>query len=376
MVTKKIFGLCRQFASSLTLVCAFFLSPAGAAQPAWQSEWEKVLQAARKEGMVVVYGPSGEEMLYQEFRNRYPGIGVSYIPGGAEREYKILSERRAGKFLGDVYIGGRDPLYSVEYKGGILDPIKDALILPEVLDESKWWGKSHLYLDDDKKFIFAFNEVVQNYFHYNTKAVDPSQFSSYWDLVNPKWKGKMLLWEPLQPGTDGVLRFFYFHPELGPKYITRLLEMGAVETRDLRQFVDWLAAGRYPIAGLQGPDRSGLSRAKEQGLPIDWFDSRKFKEGAPLSTGGGNIALLNRPAHPNASKVFINWLLSREGQITYQTIKRTSGARNSLRTDIPKDTVPSYAKPLEGGKYWRLSNPEFSDIATVAKFVKQLREKR
>jgi hypothetical protein len=182
----------------------------------------------------------------------------------------------------------------------------------------------------------------------------------------------------LQPGTDGILRFLYYHPELGPKFIARLLrEAGAVETRNERQFVDWLGAGRYPMAGLQGPDRSGMARAKEQGLPVEWFDSRKFKEGAPLSTGGGNMALLNKPAHPHAAKVFINWFLSREGQMTYQSIKRqTGGARNSLRTDIPKDDVPSYARPLDEGKYWRLSDPQFSDQTPVVKFVKEIRAKR
>jgi ABC-type Fe3+ transport system substrate-binding protein len=110
---------------------------------------------------------------------------------------------------------------------------------------------------------------------------------------------------------------------------------------------------------------------------VDWFDSRKFKEGASLGTGSGNIALLGKAPHPNSAKVFINWLLSKEGQMAYQTIARqTGGVRNSLRTDIPKEDVPSYVIPLEGGKYMRLTDQQYSDFSPVEKFVKQVRQKR
>jgi hypothetical protein len=172
------------------------------------------------------------------------------------------------------------------------------------------------------------------------------------------------------------VRFLYYNPDIGPEFLRRFFtEMELTVTRDVRQFVDWLAAGRFLIAGLQGSDRSGLGRAKEQGLPVDWLDSRKFKEGAPLSPGAGLIAQLNKAAHPNSAKIFINWLLSREGQITYQTIKRqTGGVRNSLRTDIPKEDVPSYARPVDGVKYLNLADREFSDASPVLKLIKNLRE--
>jgi hypothetical protein len=74
-------------------------------------------------------------------------------------------------------------------KGGVLDPIAPALVLPEVLDVSKWWQGRHIYGDDENKRIFSFAGSPLQYFHYNTNLIKPQEFKSYWDFVNPKWKG-------------------------------------------------------------------------------------------------------------------------------------------------------------------------------------------
>ena len=58
---------------------------------------------------------------------------------------RVMAERRAGKFLVDVYIAGLTSTYEILYRAKILDPVRTALILPEVLDESKWWQAQHHY---------------------------------------------------------------------------------------------------------------------------------------------------------------------------------------------------------------------------------------
>ena len=103
------------------------------------------------------------------------------------------------------------------------------------------------------------------------------------------------------------------------------------------------------MSALQNADRIRLWDARKQGLPVDAFETDKFKEGGLLGSGGGNIALINRAPHPNAAKVFINWFLSREGQIVYQ--KLVQGGRNSLRIDISKDDLPPHARIRPGAKY-------------------------
>ncbi len=134
------------------------------------------------------------------------------------------------------------------------------------------------------------------------------------------------------------MRFLYFNPKLGPEFITRLFsEMDITLFRDRRQGVDWLAIGKYAICFFC----SDIGQAQAQGLPVAPFG--RMKEGAGLSASTGNVGYVNRPAHPNAAKVFLNWLLSREGQLTMQReyAKNMTGNSNSLRTDIPKDMVPA-----------------------------------
>lgn len=357
------------FVISAAIVIVLGMAGSALAQGDWRVRWARTVQAAEKEGRIVVHAGPGDDALYQAFQGKYPRIKVVYIPGhGGRRIERIMSERRAAQYQADIYMGGGGPIRDVLHKAKILDPVKAALILPEVLDTSKWWGRKHIYLDDEGEYILSYNGITQSYFHYNTKLVDPARIKSYWDLLDPKWKGKIVTWQPMAPGTDGALRFLYHNPEIGPEFVRRILsEMDITVTRDARQFVDWLATGRFLIAGLQSADRSDLYEAKKHGLPVSWFDSKNFKEGAPLSTSSGNLALLNRAPHPNAATVFINWLLSREGQIVYQKLSDS----DSLRVDIPKEDVRPHIRREAGVKYALLTDPAYLDLAPVRKLVNE-----
>ena len=159
-----------------------------------REEWEKVLRAGKQEGKVVLYTYPGQELVFQEFQKNFPDIKLVEVSvRGSERVTRILSERRAGKYLADILIGGVGSAQSGLLKTGLLDPIKPALILAEVLDESKWWQGKHVYGDDENKYIFSFGGAPLYYFHYNPTLVNPQEFKSYWDLLNPKWKGRLLL---------------------------------------------------------------------------------------------------------------------------------------------------------------------------------------
>jgi ABC-type Fe3+ transport system substrate-binding protein len=266
----------------------------------------------------------------------------------------------------DLIVRGMTDM-SLLYKAKALDPIKPTLMLPEVLDESKWWGGKHRYRDEEKQYILASDLSVLTSFAYNTQLVDPKEIKSYWDFLHPKWKGKILLLEPASGGTGTSLQFLYHHSELGPEFIRRLLtEMDITASGDTRQIVDWLATGKFAISGLTLVGRTGLDAAKKQGLPLDWFLPQQFNEGMALVSPGGNIGSLNRAPHPNAVRVAINWFLSREGQM----IRQKGGNVDSLRIDIPKDDVASHARRVEGSKYLLLD--EQIDTAPITKFVKQV----
>jgi iron(III) transport system substrate-binding protein len=369
-------------AKSLRFIIAlvlFFVStviPVGHAASDWREEWEKALRAGKQEGKIVIYTFPGQELLFQEFQKTFPDIKlVEVTVRGSERVTRILAERRAEKYLADILIGGVGSAQSGLLKSGLLDPIKSTLILPEVTDASKWWGGKHIYGDDENKYIFAFAGTPLYYFHYNTSLVNPQEFKSYWDLLNPKWKGKIVVAEPMSGGTQEPLVFMYHSKELGPEFLRRLLsEMDVGVGRDTRQLMDWVAQGKYAMSALQNADRIRLWDAKKQGLPINAFETDKFKEGGLVGSGGGNIALIDRAPHPNAAKVFINWFLSREGQIAYQ--KLVQGGRNSLRIDIPKDDLPLHSRIKPGAKYTLVDDIGYSDLDSVRRFVTDIWKKK
>ena len=312
------------------------------AKPRWQAEWEKTVAASEEEGRVMIYSYPGATRLPIDagvFQKKYPKIKVVTVSGDAVQ--RILSERRAGKYLADVYMGGSTTGASLALAGA-LDPMRDAMILPEVLDESKWWGRKHHYTDAEKKYAFSYiGRPSSGDATYNPNLVNPREFQSLWDFLNPKWKGKISARDIRTPGQGGTsIRMFYYHPKLGPEYIRRLFgEMDITLFRNPRQGVDWLVSGKYPLCFFCPNSRVG--RAQRQGLPIEKFGL--MREGANISSASGNIGFVNRAPHPNAGKVFINWLLSRQGQIVVQTeyAKVRTGASNSRRIDIPKDMVPA-----------------------------------
>jgi len=175
----------------LAFVSAFASTEgANAAQADWKKDWEQTLAAAKKEGQVTIYIYRYEGLLH-DFKRDYPGINVVSVTGrGSEMTNRLMAERRAGRFIADVYSGGTNSLYNTLYKGKALDPLKPLLILPEVTDTSKWYGNEHRYADPEGKYIFSFIGSASNaQLAYNTKMVDPKEFKSYWDTVNPKWKG-------------------------------------------------------------------------------------------------------------------------------------------------------------------------------------------
>jgi iron(III) transport system substrate-binding protein len=355
-------------ATTIVILCVVAASPVVAAEADWQKEWQKTLEAAEKEGQVNVY-ISGYEAVLPDFEKEFPDIKVVAVAlRGNQLGQRLLAERRAEKYIADVVSSGANPNYQQFYRAKALDPIKPLLILPEVTDQTKWYLKKHQYSDPEGQYVFNYvGSATYGAINYNTKLVDVKEFRSYWDLLNPKWKGKIEVRDIREAGPGaGNTRFFYYHPELGPAFIKRLFgEMDVTLFRDFRQGPDWLATGKFAICFFCDVDV-----LKQQGLPVDTFGPTVFKEGGGLVQQFGTVSLVNRAPHPNAAKIFINWLLSRRGQIALQ--KRTLAGESpadSLRTDIPKEDVPYLNRRLESIKYLDTGKPEWIEMKPIIEVV-------
>ena len=358
----------------LALVSLCFLltctgeSPA-AEKASWQLDWEKTVQAAKQEGQIFIYAALGpyHPQIFAEFQKDYPEIKATIIHGSSNRiSPRLLSERRAGKYLADVYMGGPTSLYSF-YQNKLFDPLAPLLILPEVVDTSLWWEGKHFYIEPERKYIFVNEGSVSGFtITYNTQLAKPGEFKSYWDLFQPKWKGKIVSLDARDPGFGASeLRYVYYHPELGPEFIRRLFgDMDVMLSREHHQAIDWVAVGKMALCVFC---RDGFtSKAKSQGLPVDFINHNDLKEMPRLRGSASAITFLNKAPHPNAAKVFINWFLSRRGQIVYQ---ESHGDRDSLRTDIPKDKVPAAQRRVSGRKYFFVEGPEFIDVKPAVKII-------
>lgn len=329
---------------------------AAQAKPVWQVEWEKILESAKKEGEVRLWGE--QEITHQDiiaaFNKEFPFIKAVTVSGRVgDLMPRIIAERRAGKFLADIYSGGLGGRSFYDFhKAGVLDPLKPVLLLPEVVDAAKWLNGEHTYADSEKQFVFMYEgSVAGNGMHYNTGMVDMNEFKSYWDLIHPKWKGKILLFERPGVGSPSVIRFYY-NAQLGPDFVKRLFsEMDVTVSQDRRQSSDWLASGKFPIC----IDCGDTDRAKKQGLPVDEFPHASLKEASyEVSTSGNSgLALINQAPNPNAARVFINWFLSRAGQTAWQATMndKVQEPSDSMRVDVAKANVGASAKREEGKKY-------------------------
>src|SRR6266498_3865338 len=357
----------------LFLIPFFDLSPVSFAAESSGSrgEWEKAVEAAKKEGQLTIYHWGSPLILEARlFQKAYPEIKLTTVTGiGTQLMQRIMAERRGEKFIPDIYIAGIATM-TVLNQAKTFDPIKPALMLPEVIDESKWWKGKHLYGDAERTNIVTFAKNPDyGSIAIDTKLVDPKEFRSYWDFLQPKWKSKITV-QDLRGGGPGTtpLRFMYYNPDLGPKFVKQLYSaMDATLFRDNRLALDWLGSGKFALAFFV----QKVEEAEAKGLPVVQF-RQAMKEGVGLSSRVGHMALLNRAPHPNTARVFINWYLSREGQDLFQKLQiGAHDPADSLRIDIAKQQIPAADRRQDGVKYIDLDEQKVFDPTPAIQLIKE-----
>jgi len=325
-------ALCSLLLGALMLI-------AGVGTAAAADDLDSLIAAAKQEGTVVVDGPPDDQIrqaITSGFKERY-GIEVSYISaGGPKSGPRVRAERAAGRYLLDVLVTGADSAVQTFLGSGWLDPIKPVLVDPNVTDLSKWRDHKITYVDPDKKLLRLFSYIVQT-IAVNSKVVKPSEIATFHDLLKSEWQGKMMVRDPTVPGAGGSL-ISYLYVTQGPDFVQSLYKtQKPVLVRDTRQGAQSLAQGAYGI--WAAPDPKQLSQFKSLGYPIEFIFPT---DGPPIVTGGyGIIALMNKAPHPNAAKLFVNWIASKDGQTKYGEAAESATLRNDVEQSyLDPKTIP------------------------------------
>ncbi len=311
---------------------------------AWKTRWNSLVEGAKKEGQVFIYtslgGSNIRPSLGNSIKEKY-GIDAEFVVGkGEEIVARIGNERRGGLYLADAAIIGAPSMINYLKPQGGLDAMKPALVLPEVTDTKNWIGNTLPFVDDEQQ-IFAFVAGYRTYITINTTMVKEGEIKSYKDLLDPKWKGKITLFDPTVGGSGsqwvaGLLMHVYGQDE-GTKFLRDLAKQDPIITRDGRLQIEWVAHGKYPIA--LAARRENVSDFKIMGAPVDWVHP---SEGGEIASGTGAVGLVNRAAHPNSARVFLNWLLSKEGQTIFVKSFGSPSARVDVTTEgLDPDTMPT-----------------------------------
>lgn len=358
------------FAAALSVFLLLFSADARA-QGNWQAEWEKIVAAAEKEGALNVGGPPGDTYrlaLMEVFQKKYSKIRVEWDGGeGRVKIPKIVRERQAGIFSMDVYLGGSGSPLAALKPIGAFDPLRPELLLPDVMDDAKWHeGVVAGFVDTEKKFIYAYDGTTQDLVYVNRDLVPKNELKSFKELLDPKWAGKIVWDDPRREGS-GLNTAQIFLLSYGEDFLKKLLtEQKIVYTLDRRQLTEWTLRGRYPI-GISLPEDQ-LKIFLEKGVGKNVIPMEDHSLIKAYSQGFGSVAIFNRRPHPNATKVYLNWLLSKEGQTSWVT---NTLSRNSRRLDVVSGDPKNVLKPSE--KYKNTQAEEFIPMrAAIMKLAKDL----
>lgn len=329
-------------ASPATSPSAKSPSGAAAANASGSSDWDAAVAAAKKEGKVSLIGPPGDQVrasLVDDFQKQY-GITVDYnAMAGNQVSAKVGPERAAGQYNWDVLIAGSGGTLDELVPLKAVDPIEPLLILPEAKDPKNWRGGA-LPLIGPNREILVMTPYQRGTLYYNKTQVKDDAIKSYKDLLAPSWTGKMQLDDPRRPGPgQATFIFFYLHPDLGTDFINTLGKQNITLLNDYQQEVDAVGQGRTPL--MIGAADNLVEARMQQGAPIGIVPSTQLKEGTDVSAANGNVSVFNKAPHPNAAKVYLNWLLTQQEQQTYAKANGFTDAR----VDVNASWTESWRAP-------------------------------
>ena len=291
--------------------------------------WTNIVKAAKQEGVVTIYsvafvGDVGRR-ISQDFTNQ-TGIRTEILVGsGAILLEKIKVEQAMKRPVGDLWNSrSASSIAELVLLGGA-DSIAGGL--PSLRDKAAF-KIDPVYSPGGEAVVWAmgYGDAV-----INTKQIKPEdEPRSYKDLLSPTWKGKILTQDPRTSGGTIFYANLRYHKVLDLDYFTRLAQQDmAIWGGSATEGHMKIARGEFPML---------LAGTTDIAAPI-------IAEGGPLkvltpedgnSAGLGAVVAMKGAPHPNAARVFVNWLLSQEGQRSYAE----AASVTSIRKDVPDFTNP------------------------------------
>lgn len=318
------------------------------AKPSAAAEWDALVDAAKKEGQLAAVTGAGSSYrrVLDAFQAAFPGVNVEHTAlRGSDFAIRVQKERDAGLFAFDVAQVPTTTALTVLRPAGVWDPVKPMIVRPDLLDDKVWEGGFEAgWPDIDKKWAYAFANDKARSIWINPSLVQPGEIKSFADIVDPKWKGKIVMADPRTEGRGywplTTLRITQGAP--ADEMIRTLLnDREVLLGTDARQMTEFMVRARYAI-GIGAVDEQMIVDFQNQGVGKDLI---ALENEQWTYVSGTNIWLVNKAPHPNAAKLFINWLLGKDAQALWAKETQT----NSRRVDV-EPGGPDRA-PERGKKY-------------------------
>jgi iron(III) transport system substrate-binding protein len=284
---------------------------------------DKLIEGAKKEGKLLLYSSvtmTDVVGMAQKFGAKYPFIKVEYVRIGAQSLLnRILNEARAKSFLPDVIQLGTFELYPIKQHGLLakyMSPERDAY---------------SVNFKDAEGYYTVFN-ITTKPIAYNTKLVPPDKVpKSYGDLLAPQWKGKIAIAGAGGSGAGGIRWFMCVMKSMGDKkgeeFMRTLAKQKPIFNSSTSLVTTLLAAAEFPLAvNSSGADIEGMMA---KGAKLNWIKTD------PMFLTHTGISLPSNASHPNSAKLFIDFVLSKEGAEIIRSYHRIP-ARSDVEPDPPR----------------------------------------
>ena len=300
----------------------------------------KLIEGAKKEGQIVYYTTMTLDQSKQtvdRFEKKYPFIKVTlFRTGGGPLLNKIFTESRGGRHDWDVVVGrGEMVLPMMQRKLLASYPSPESKMIDEQLvDKEGFWTAYYV------------NSYVLGW---NTKLVKREDVPKTYDaLLNPKWKGGQISLDTEAYGmVEGLKRAW--GQEKAIAYLKKLAALDPVLKRGNTERVQLVVAGEYPLIIAYNQT---IQRLTSRGAPIDWLPLE------PAVTQVNPVMIGSKAPHPNAARLFYDYILSKEGQ---------EELRSYQRIPVRKDVEPDPPRLFRGFKYV-IENPEdYKDFDSTVK---------